>query len=104
MEKLSSENFESKVLHSNKLVLVEFYSDGCIPCKKMAPILAELEENYEGRLVIGRVNAGFAPELAREYRVMSSPTFFLFKNGEQLKRFSGVQDAGQLEDIIKEAI
>jgi thioredoxin 1 len=99
-ERISSEDFESKVLKNGKLVLVDFYSDSCVPCKRMSPLLAELEESYADKLYVSKVNIAYDIELVERYEVTSAPTLIFFKGGEQIERLTGVQKKAQLEEII----
>ena len=82
--RVSKDNFEAEVLQASIPVLVEFYSDSCIPCKQMSPILGDIEDDYEDRLKVVKVNANFDGELAEQYSVMVSPTILFFKDGTTL--------------------
>ena len=101
MQSINNDNFEAEVLQSEKLVIVEFFSDDCVPCKRMSPVLAELEDEYtEVKFV--KLNIGFGAETAQKYGVMSSPTFVFFKDGNEIKRVRGVIARDEFEDIIEE--
>lgn len=93
--------FDTEVLKSDIPVLVEFYSDSCVPCKMMSPILGDLEDDYENRLKIVKVNINFAGNLTERYQIMTSPVFLFFKNGEEVNRVRGVKKKSELEEIIK---
>ncbi|MDY2725634.1 MAG: thioredoxin domain-containing protein, partial [Anaerostipes faecalis] len=80
--KLGESNFQKIISETSQLVLVDFYSDSCIPCKRLSPLLAELEETYPDQLLVGKVNVLFEAKLVEEYEVISAPTVFLIKNGE----------------------
>lgn len=101
-ERLTHETFKTRIAQKEKLVLIDFYSDSCVPCKRMSPVLAELEESYKDSLYLGKVNAAYEPELLQEYGVMSAPTLLFFKNGIQIKRLNGVVKKAELEKIINE--
>lgn len=103
MQSVSNDNFKEEVLQADRPVLVEFFSDGCVPCKRMSPILAELEEEYEGIKIV-KLNISFSADTAGEYSVMSSPTFVFFKDGNEVKRVRGVVGRDELEDIIEEVL
>lgn len=98
--KLGQNNFESSVLKEEKLVLVDFYSDSCVPCKRLSPILADLEESYEDQIVVGKVNALFEEDLVQKYDITSTPTVLLFKNGEIKVRLGGKIDKNELTQQI----
>ena len=94
--KLSSENFEKEVLNSEKPVLVDFYADWCGPCNAMAPIVEELATELNEKAKVGKINVDENSDIAVEYKVMSIPTFIIFKNGKEEKRFVGVRDKEEL--------
>ena len=80
-----------------KPILVDFWAPWCGPCMRQAPILEELAgEGYH----IGKVDVDQAPDLAGNYRVMSIPTLILFKNGEEVKRFVGLQTKDTLKALL----
>lgn len=83
MLKVTGQNFETEVLHSELPVLVDFYADWCMPCKMFAPTLEEIAISYEGKLKVVKVNVDEATPLAQKYRVMSIPTLKLFTGDAQ---------------------
>lgn len=103
LQSINNDNFESEVLNSNVPVLLEFYSDSCIPCKRMSPILAELEEEHTD-IKVSKLNIKFGADTARKYNVMSSPTIVFFKNGEEVNRIKGIAKKADLEAVIKEIV
>ena len=102
--RVSKDNFEAEVLQASTPVLVEFYSDSCIPCKQMSPILGDIEDDYEDRLKVVKVNAKFDGELAEQYSVMVSPTILFFKDGKEAERVRGLIRKPELEEIVKKYI
>lgn len=104
--RLSEDNFRQEVIGSKLPVLVDFYSDGCIPCKRMSPLLAELEEAYAGRFKLAKVNINFHSELAQAQNVLSAPTLIFFAAGAEKKRLIGLvsKDAlcAAIEQILEE--
>lgn len=102
--RVGTDTFEAEVLQSEKPVLVEFYSDSCIPCKQMSPILGDIEDNYEQELKVVKVNVNFDADLAADYQVMASPTILLFQDGREVKRVRGLQKRADLEALVKEVI
>lgn len=69
------------------LVLADFYSDSCLPCKRISPLLAELEEAGLFRLV--KVNVAYEPELTEQYNVQAAPTLVIFRDGAEAARLRG---------------
>ena len=83
--KVTSENFESEVLQSDKTVLIDFYADWCGPCKMLSPIVDEVaEENTDIKVV--KINVDNAQDLAMKYQVMSIPTLVVIKDGKEVNR------------------
>lgn len=93
--RVSAEDFDAKVLQSELPVIVEFYSDSCIPCKQLSPILGGIEDDYEDK-----VNVNFDAELAEKYAVMASPTILFFKGGEEVSRIRGLVKRNVLEEEV----
>ena len=85
----NAENFEELVLKSELPVLVDFYSDSCIPCKMMAGVVGDIEDDYEGKLNVYKVNVNFDEELASKYEVLAAPTFVAFNKGTETGRIAG---------------
>ena len=81
-EGINKDNFNDKVLNSNIPVLVDFYSDSCIPCKKIAPFLGDLEDEHEQDPKVYKVNTNYDMEVAENYNVMGTPSLLLFHGGE----------------------
>ena len=94
------DNFKDKVLDSELPVLVDLYSDSCVACKKLAPLLCELEEDYEGKINVFKVNTNYDQILAQKYEVLSNPTLILFKDGKDVDKQIGAKDYDDLTDWI----
>ena len=99
-QRVSKDNFQSKVLSADTLVLADFYSDSCIPCKRLSPVLFELEKEYEGKLKIAKINVNFDSELASEYEVQAAPTLVFFKRLRGAVKKSEIIEV--TEKLIKE--
>ncbi len=100
-ERIGNDDFAEKVLNFSGLSVVEFYTDTCVPCKRMSPILSELSGKYS-EVFIAKVNAAYELELCEKYDVAATPTFLLFKNGSEVERFTGARKKEELEHIIEE--
>lgn len=77
-------------------VLVDFYADWCGPCKRLAPILEELES-----IDVLKVNVDSFDEISRRYGIMSIPTLILFENGEEIKKSIGFKTKDEINEFIK---
>lgn len=102
--KITDGNFEEEVKKSSIPVLVDFYADWCGPCKMMAPIVAELAKSFEGKCKIGKCNTDENPRLVNEFRIMSIPTFILFKEGQAAETFMGAIPKKELEEKIRQVL
>jgi thioredoxin 1 len=76
--------FETEVLKSEGIILVDFWSEGCEPCKALMPDVEELEKEYEGKVKFTKLDTGKARRLAISQRVMGLPTIVLYKDGEKI--------------------
>lgn len=99
-ERIKEADFDEKVKNAEGLVLLDFYSDSCIPCKRLSPVLSEIEEAYREKAVVYKVNVNYEEKLVEACQVMSSPTLVLFRNGEELDRKSGAQDKAALSEWL----
>lgn len=97
---LTTENFETEVLKSNLPVLVDFWATWCGPCMMLSPVIAELAEEFEGKIKVGKVNVDEQNELAAQYRVASIPTLLLFKDGELTKTTVGFMPKDELIETL----
>ena len=84
-------SFESEVLQSDKLTVVDFWAEWCGPCKMMNPVLDELSEELEGRVVIAKLNVDENPEIPTNLMIRGIPTFVMFKGGKEVGRIVGAQ-------------
>ena len=98
---LNAQDFETKVMGGEGLVLVDFWADWCGPCRRLGPVIDEIAEEMEGALVVGKVNIDEENELATRFSVMSIPTVILFKNGQEVDRTVGAVPKQQLLDLIE---
>ncbi len=100
--KITVNNFEEEVLKSEKPVLVDFYADWCGPCKMLAPIIAQLAEEFQGVCKVGKCNIDDDLALAQKFQVMSVPTVIFFKDGEAVLTSIGVVSKNELKDKINQ--
>ena len=72
------------------LAMVDFWADWCGPCKMLSPVVESIGSQYEGKVLVGKVNVDEQPELARRFGVMNIPTVVFLKNGQEIDRKVGV--------------
>ncbi|MCF2131333.1 thioredoxin domain-containing protein [Strepomyces sp. STD 3.1] len=89
MPEVTDAEFGSEVLGSELPVLVEFTADWCPPCRQMAPVLSAVAEEEGGRLRVVQLNVDRNPATTNAYKVLSMPTFMVFRGGEPVKSMVG---------------
>lgn len=96
---INRDNFEEKVLKTDKPVILDLWASWCGPCKMLAPVVEELSEAHP-EVLVGKVNVDEEPELADRFGVTAIPMLVLVKNGEVAKTAVGYQSRQQLEEAL----
>ena len=99
----TSENFEEEVLKSDVPVLVDMFATWCGPCKMMAPVVAQLAEEYKGSVKVGKLDIDQNVDIVAQYKIMSVPTFLVNKDGEVVKKLIGAVSKEELVEAIGQA-
>ena len=96
---VTKSNIETKVLTSEKVILLEFWAKWCSSCRDMYSILDEVA-NERPDVLIGKVNVDYEPDLARKFGIVSIPTLVVIKDGKVAKKISGYQSKEDILDWI----
>jgi thioredoxin 1 len=94
-------NFEEVALKSGKPVMVDFWAEWCGPCRVVGPVVEELANDYEGKVVIGKVNVDNNTELSAKYGIRNIPTILFIKDGEVVDKSVGASPKNVLEEKIE---
>ena len=101
---MNSELFNQHVSSGDRDVLVEFWAPWCVYCRRIAPALEKVAEQYEAALDIGTVNIDEEPLLASREQIEVIPTLILYKNGEALGSIVAPESKARIEKFIQETL
>jgi thioredoxin 1 len=102
---VSDANFKAEVLDSNVPVVVDFFAEWCGPCKAMAPALAAVAKEMEGKVKIVKIDVDQNPSVTQQFRIQAMPTLMLFKGGQvAATQVGALVQKKKLEDWIKSAV
>jgi thioredoxin 1 len=96
---VTDQDFDQKVLQSERPVLIDFWAEWCVPCHMVSPVVEEIATEHGGEISVGKLNVDDNPEIARRYGVMSIPTLIVFSGGEERARVVGARGK---EAILRE--
>ena len=99
--KITSSNFEEEVLRSEVPVLVDFWAAWCGPCRMLAPAVAQIAAEYDGKAKVGKVNVDEDPELAQRFGIMSIPTVLAFRDGRKTASSIGLVPKEKLLALLE---
>lgn len=98
---LTDSNFQTTVLESNKVAMIDFWAEWCGPCRAIAPIVEQLSNEYHDKAVIGKVDVDTNPEVSHRYGIRSIPTILFIKNGQVVDKQVGAVPKHVLEAKLK---
>ncbi|WP_164419734.1 thioredoxin [Streptomyces salinarius] len=104
MPEVTDADFAAEVIGSDLPVLVEFTADWCPPCRQMAPVLSALAEEEGDRLRVVQLNVDRNPATTNAYKVLSMPTFLVFRGGEPVKSMVGSRPKRRLLEELSEVV
>ncbi len=97
---LTSAVWDSEIVQSSGLVMVDFWAVWCGPCRMIAPTIEELAKEYAGKIKVGKLNTDENPEVATKYKIMGIPTVMFFKDGQKVDQVVGAVPKPQLKAKI----
>jgi thioredoxin 1 len=101
---VTDETFEADVLKNSKPVIVEYWAEWCPPCRMVAPVLAQIAEEYADKIDVVKLNTDENPRTAQRYQILAVPTMNVFAGGEVVKQVLGAKSKSALlrdfEDFI----
>jgi thioredoxin 1 len=101
---VTDDQFEATVLKSATPVIVDFWAPWCGPCRQIAPSLEKIANEYDGKVIVAKVNTDEDPRWAQEYEVTGIPTMLFVADGKVVYRQVGAVPFGYLKKIVEEFI
>lgn len=99
-KEFNDSNFQTEVLSSDKLSVVDFWAEWCGPCRMVGPIVEELSKEYDGKAVIGKLDVDSNPNVSMQFGIRNIPTLLIFKNGQVVDKQVGVAPKAVLAQKI----
>jgi thioredoxin 1 len=104
MKQVTGTEFDAEVLQSKQPVLVDFYTDGCSPCRMMSPVLEEMESEAGGQFKLVKIDAAAEPQLASSYGVRAVPAFYVFADGKCVSQTIGAKSKAAMKKWFEDSI
>ena len=96
VKEINTDNFDTEIINSDKVTVVDFFADWCGPCRKLSPILEEVEGELTEKVKFTKINTDENIETAKKYQVSGLPTLLVFKDGEVIERMVGLMPKGTI--------
>lgn len=96
--------FESQVLKADKPVLVDFWASWCGPCLAIAPVVEELAGEYDGKIMVAKMDVDKSPATPGRYGIRAIPTLIIFKDGQVVEQITGAVGKAVIESAVNKAL
>ena len=101
---ISDAEFDQTVLKSDKPVMLDFWAEWCQPCKMLTPTVEELAGEFEGKVLVGKLNVDDNPNTATNYGIRGIPTLLFIKDGKVVQQLVGVKSKAEIKKVIEETL
>lgn len=101
IQEINDSNFKNNVIDSKNVTVVDFFAPWCGPCRKMADVMAQLADEYQGKISVYKLNTDDNIKTAKEYSISSLPSILIFQNGEAKERLVGLMPKSSLINNIE---
>ena len=103
VQTITDGNFDTTI-NAGKPVLVDFWAEWCGPCRRLAPTVEELAGDYDGKVVVGKLNVDENPNTAAKFSIRGIPTLLLFKGGQVVGQIVGAVPRARIEALVEKAM
>ena len=101
--KFTDDNY-NEYFSQDRLIVIDFWATWCGPCQRLAPIIAQIADEYDGKVIVGKYNAENNEELLERLGIRNIPTILVIKGGESVERITGAVNAAKIRELIDKHI
>ena len=101
--KFTDDNY-NEYFSQDRLIVIDFWATWCGPCQRFAPIIAQIADEYEGKVIVGKYNTENNEELLERFGIRNIPTILVIKGGETVERITGAVNTAKIRELIDKHI